>query len=85
MKMKSTIVDAKVVAVDKGAAKATLIDQDEIDDVVTYEIFIPAYFGGHSNPWPKVGEVLRFHYDHSIFARNPIQNVWRPSKLVIAT
>jgi hypothetical protein len=75
--MESTVVNTKVVAVDSGSATATLVDSSESDDVVRYDILMPTYFGGPTNPWPKVGEKLRLRYDHSAFARNPIQNVWR--------
>jgi hypothetical protein len=76
--MKSTVVDTKVVAVNSKNATATLVDLNEIDDVVEYNILMPIYFGGQTNPWPKVGESLRLRYDHSAFAHNPIENVWRP-------
>jgi hypothetical protein len=83
--MKSTVIDVKVVAVDPGTATATLVEPAEIDDVVKYNVFMPAYFGGQTNPWPKVGEDLRLRYDHSAFARNPIQNVWRPCEEPLTT
>lgn len=64
----------KVVAYDRSTLHATAIDESEIDDVVRYDISAPAHFGGATNPYPKVGEVLFIVYDRH---DNRIVELWR--------
>jgi hypothetical protein len=72
------ILNLKVLAVDQRTARATLVDPEEIDDVVMYGVFMPSHFGGEANPWPKVGEYLHVRYEGgSSFRKQPIQDVWR--------
>lgn len=80
--MASKIFEVKVVSVDRESGFAKLIDSSEIDDVVPYELFIPAYFGGHTNPWPKVDETLLIRYSNSITrtGHTRIIDAWRPSE-----
>lgn len=77
--MSSKIFELKVLAVNKSTGFATLIDPNEIDDVVQYQVYIPNHFGGQTNPWPKPGEELLLRYESSFhFQQQPIQEVWRP-------
>jgi hypothetical protein len=58
----STIFDVTVRSVDLNTGQAKLMPLDENDDVVVYDLFIPACFGGATNPWPKAGEQLKIRY-----------------------
>lgn len=78
--MTSKVFKVKVASVDRQSGFADLVDSDEIDDVVPYRLFIPAYFGGATNPWPKAGEELFIRYNQSAQRSHPIINAWRPAE-----
>lgn len=82
--MTSKVLKVKVTSVDQQSGFASLVDPDEIDDVVPYKLFIPAYFGGHTNPWPKTGEELFIRYEGSALRNNGnrIISAWRPDEAV---
>lgn len=80
--MASKTFDLKVAAVDMNSGFATLIDADEIDDVVKYELFMPAHFGGHTNPYPKTGEVFRVRYGMSRNGPGILQ-CWREEEATV--
>lgn len=80
--MASKVFKLKVASVDRQSGFASLVDPNEIDDVVPYKLFIPAYFGGQTNPWPKADEELFIRYDDGALRNdgNRIIDAWRPSE-----
>lgn len=79
--MASKIFNVKVVSYDQNTGMAKLMDAHETDDVVTYNLFVPAAFGGRTNPYPKVGEELRVRYGRGGRCREPmILECWRPQE-----
>lgn len=72
-------IEVKVVSYDPNTLMARAVDPTEIDDVVFYDLWAPAHFGGATNPYPKVGENLVLRYDTSgMRSQQPIAAVWRP-------
>jgi hypothetical protein len=82
--MTSRVFKVRVASVDRQSGFASLVDPNEINDVVPYKLFIPAYFGGATNPWPKAGEELLIRYDGSALRNdhNRITDAWRPNESV---
>ncbi len=74
--MAEKIFQMKVTSVNMNTLRATLVHPEEIDDVANCVVFLPSFFGGKTNPYPCVGEVLNVRYANSRL-HQPIQEVWR--------
>lgn len=77
--MTSEVFKVRVVSVDQQSGYATLVDTNE-NKTIPHELFIPAYFGGWTNPWPKAGEELLIRYNQSAQRSRPITSAWRPAE-----